>query len=374
MPRDKVFPTWRVIAPDGIRIRSKPSLDGAILSRFAVGSRFDQIGKLVKANGYVWAPHSRGFSAVREVDGIQFAVVSKVESREGGVHLDPRNIDVNGKPPVQALGQILWLRINYDVSFEHGDRDINAAFQLYEPICRPYLEAGKRIIFILSHETFGENTEGQPVVRPQEFANFVATIVNQWRAWNHQLVWEIWNEPDLGFEDEHFDPNGQHASVPLTPSAFANLLGLTIRSIRAVDPNSVLISGGLMAGKPNYLRDTIRLLPEDVRLDGIAIHPYGQDPERDPRFGPHGNLVGLMRAYRMHAQGIPLYITEWGVLNQPSAPVEDVAKYAQRFLAASSELAECAIWFAWADKIHNGYGLVDEHQKKKTPLYEVFAK
>jgi hypothetical protein len=384
MPENGAAQTWRVVASSGIKIRSKAGLGGERLGVFAFGSRFTQIGELSEADNFLWAQHSEGFSAVREVGGEAFAVIDTGENTGeetgslttnlSGVHLDPRNAAVNGKPAVEALGDINWVRINYDVSFEQGNTDINAAFQLYEPICRPYLQAGKRVIFVLSHETFGENTQGLPVVRPQEFANFVANIVNQWKAFSRQIVWEIWNEPDLGFNDPAFDPKAPHASVPLTPAEFANLLRLTIQAVRAVDPAAVLISGGLMTGQPDYLAKTLSVLPNDVRLDGIAIHPYGQDPAgRNDRFGPFGDLKTLMRAYRNNAGGIPLYITEWGVLNHPEFPVKDVAAYAQRFLVASEEFAKCAVWFAWADQMHNGYGLVDANQQKKAPLYEVFA-
>jgi hypothetical protein len=382
MPENGTSQTWRVTTSSGIRIRDIASLDGEIRSRFAVGSRFVQTGALVEADGYLWAPHSEGFSAVQEVGGDAFAVIvtdgAVIDETHGetanrnGVHLDPLN--PVGKPSVEALGGIHWLRINYDVSFDQGHTDIHAAFQFYEPICRPYLEAGKRIIFVLTHETFGENVQGLPQFRPQEFAPFVAEIVSQWKVWGRQIVWEIWNEPDLGFNRPDFDPKAKgNASVSLTPAQFADLLKVTIQKIRAVDPAAVVISGGLMTGQPDYLAKTLSHLAHEVRLDGIAIHPYGQDTKRDPRFGPHGDLKTLMTAYKKNAGDIPLYITEWGVLGQPEIPAKDVALYAQRFLDASGEFAECAVWFAWADTMHDGYGLVEANQTKKEPLYRVFA-
>jgi hypothetical protein len=372
MPDDSLPITWRVIASAGLRVRKEADLLGERLSAMPNGTKFVQIGPLEEADGYVWCHHDLGYSAVRKIDGAVFAVIVE-ETTLPGVNLDPRNALNIGKPSTEQLGNINWLRINYDVSFETGNTDINLAFALYEPICRPYLESGKRLIFVLSHETFGENTQGLPVKRPAEFAPFVAGIVDQWKDWNDQIVWEIWNEPDLGFNDANFDPNKPQASIPLTPSEFADLLSRTIQKIREIDSDAILISGGLMRGQPSYLAQTLAALPQDIQLDGIAIHPYGQDPNQDAHFGPHGDFHTLMQAYKDNANGIPLYITEWGVLDQPNLPVADVAAYATRFLDACKLYAECAVWFAWADQMDNGYGLVEVNQNKKQALYDIFA-
>jgi hypothetical protein len=369
MPNQFVAHTWRVVAPSGIRVRAKANLQGRILMSFAVGTQFVQTGPLSEADGYQWCPHHQGFSAVQEVGGERYAII--VAAKDGrGVHLDPRHKDGIGKPTANNLGNIPLVRVNYDVSAGQGSTDKDTAFQFYDSICKPYLEANKRIIFVLTHQAFGENVMGLPVVRPTEYAAFVAGIVDQWKTWQDQIVWEIWNEPDAAYQNPNYNPE---ASVPLTPSEFANLLALTIRRIRVVDPDAILISGGLMRGHPGYLAETLRDLPNDIRLDGIAIHPYGQDPLGGSRFGPYGDLETLMRNYQANAQRIPLYITEWGVLDQGDAPVGEVAAYARRFLAASQRLAECAVWFGWADGMHNGYGLVKGSQAKKSPLYEVFA-
>jgi hypothetical protein len=205
MPADEAPNTWVVIATNGVKVRDQPALQGERVGVLPEGSTFVQMGKLVEADGFEWAPHDfqgqRAFSATRPLDGEPFAVLETAPLPAldvRGVHIDVRH--PLGKPSVDELGNIHWIRLNYDVSFEQGQTDLEAAFELYHPICRHYLEAGKHLVFVLTHETFGENTKGLPVVRPLEFASFVTEIVQQWSAFGQQIVWEIWNEPDLSFQ------------------------------------------------------------------------------------------------------------------------------------------------------------------------------
>ena len=72
-----------------------------------------------------------------------------------------------------------------------------------------------------------------------------------------------------------------------------------------------------------------------------------------------------------------MWITEWGVLDQPNSTVDSVADYAKGFIqylqARHPEKIAATIWYAWADSMHNGYGLVNAANAPKEPLYTLYT-
>ena len=74
--------------------------------------------------------------------------------------------------------------------------------------------------------------------------------------------------------------------------------------------------------------------------------------------------------------GYPVWITEWGVLDQPQEPADAVARYASEFIQrlkqTHSHKVAAAIWYAWADGIGNGYGMVDARGKLRFDLADRF--
>ena len=88
-----------------------------------------------------------------------------------------------------------------------------------------------------------------------------------------------------------------------------------------------------------------------------------------------GQLVGTWRASLPGAQ---VWITEWGVLDHPGDPAGEVADYAigtvSRLKNLYSGAVAAAVWYGWADTMHNGYGLVNPSDQPKQPLYDRFLK
>jgi hypothetical protein len=72
--------------------------------------------------------------------------------------------------------------------------------------------------------------------------------------------------------------------------------------------------------------------------------------------------------------GKPIWITEWGILDRPNDSPAAVADFAGTFLnhikTRFPTQVETAIWYAWAQGMHNGYGLVGTDDKPRQPLYD----
>jgi hypothetical protein len=154
----------------------------------------------------------------------------------------------------------------------------------------------------------------------------------------------------------------------------------TIRAIRGVDKTTPIITGGHVGGPDSggvYARETLAAMPGDVRPDGIASHPYGRGVQGH-KFSPFGPLEEEIRKYAAVLPGKPVWFTEWGVLDfqDNMSVVNDVADYATGFMnIAKKQFAgtvAAAIWYAWADGMDNGYGLVGRNDQPKQPLYQKF--
>jgi hypothetical protein len=187
------------------------------------------------------------------------------------------------------------------------------------------------------------------------------------------IVYQVWNEQDTA-------PANAAAAVPMQPADYAKLLAATVRAIRVIDPGAKVITGGHVTGPGSgkaYCQATFAAIPADARPDGIAVHPYGRGaPGANPRYAPFGRLDDEINAYAPLLPGAPIYFTEWGVLDKPTDPTAAVATYASGFLNHIRQnyrrRVAAAIWYAWADTMHNGYGLVDRSDQPKQPLYDVF--
>jgi hypothetical protein len=313
--------------------------------------------------------------AITKSDGSAFAGVNPV-----GINLD--RLHPLGQPEPNALGTLGWVRYAYNVSNNRGSQDIAAAYARYLPVAQRYAGAGMKVCFTITHQTYGEGRNEfwpwrdmtaerweQLIVR---LADMVSQIAAQWAGQGLVHVWQIWNEQDA--------PPDAQASVAMPAAIYSRMLAALIPAIRAVDPTVTIISGGHTGGPGRgapYARQAIAALPDDVHLDGIAFHPYGRWIEPHPLYAPFGMIDESIRAYGEVLPGVPLWITEWGLLDQMNLPPAEVADFAIRFIqrlkAQYAREVAAMIWYAWAESMHNGYGIVDAQGRPRPPLTEAFV-
>ena len=295
-----------------------------------------------------------------------------------GVNLDFLN--PAGKPPESALGQLGWVRINYNVSAAVGSEDIEAAFRRYFPMARRYKDAGYRVMFVATHQLYGEGklefwpwaamTDEKWTRLIDRYASMMGRVALQWQP--HDIVdcWQIWNEQDA--------LAGAVASVPVPTHIYASMLARTIRAIRRVDRDVYIITGGHNGGPgrgAQYARESLAMLPLDAYVDGIAIHPYGRGAVADA-LSPFGRIDDSIEQYGKIYPNRPLWITEWGLLDQGQRSTGEVADYAEKFYRYLQDSypgrIATMVWYAWAEGMHNGYGIVDRNGNPRPPLTQRF--
>lgn len=293
-----------------------------------------------------------------------------------GVNLDLLN--ALGKPAPNRLGNVTYVRLPYNVSRGVGSQDLNAAFELYAPYIDALHNAGKQIILVYTHQTYGE---GAGFVWPQmtpdrwrelslRFADFVGQIARQYRG--KIAAHQIWNEQDT---------RTGRAAVPVPPGDYAGILTRAIQSIRAADSTTPIITGGHTSGPGTgaaYARATLDAMPGSVRPDGIAAHPYGRGPDPSSKYAIFGSIDDSVQAYYNVLPGRRVWFTEWGVLNAQGQPAAEIRDYAVSFLeylqATHPDKVAAAVWYGWADTMDNGYGLVSRNDLPKEPLYSNYIR
>jgi len=391
-PRDYIYiPQFRVRPlVDNLRVRKLPSAYASIIGNVFSwhllepqehhGRAIEKVG-----NEGSWLK----VRAVTGVEGYTAAWFLRATTLEEGQEVFPGvnpagvNLDIFhplGKPAASRLGDMGWVRFGYNVSNLRGSEDIKAAFQRYLPHVEAYREAGYRVVFTTSHQTYGEGkaefwpwsqmTDVKWRLLIGRFADMMAEIAAQWTERGLVSAWQIWNEPD--------SLSGV-ASVPLPARNYGLMFDQVYRAIRSADSGVHIITAGFNSGPQRgsaYARQMLRAMPDDVQPDGLAFHPYGRGVNGHPHYAMFGHIDESVWAYSSVLPDKPLWITEWGVLDRPDDDPAQIARYATDMIhylkGQYPGRIATMIWYAWAQGMHNGYGLVDGAGNPRPPLTERF--
>ena len=394
-PRDYLhIPELRVRPTvNGLRVRALPGLHsdvrgmahswdlleplehhGRAVEKIGLRSKWLKVRSPSGLRGYALAWHLE--ATTRHYGAEVFPGVNPV-----GVNLDVYH--PLGRPKPSRLGVLGWLRFGYNVSNWTGSQDIEAALGRYLPLMEAYRRAGYRIIFTTSHQTYGEGrsefwpwsqmTDAKWDRLTERFAAMMHSIARQWAGRDLVHAWQIWNEQDV--------PIGSQSAVPMPARNYTRLFAHAHRAIRSADSRVQILTGGFASG-PNrgsaYARQLVQNLPADIEPDGIAFHPYGRGVNGHPAYAPFGHIDEMVWVYSEVMPRKPLWITEWGVLDRAGDSVHEVNGYASSFIRHLQQRyagkIAVMIWYAWAQGMHNGYGIVDGASMPRPPLSDTFLK
>jgi hypothetical protein len=204
---------------------------------------------------------------------------------------------------------------------------------------------------------------------PDDYARYAAAFAKRygrggtlWEQYDPKseepvTTYEIWNEPNL----HHFwqpEPD---------PEAYMELYAKARDAIKAVDPDALVLVGGLVPGT-GFERALYATRPDAAAIvDGVAFHPYASTP---------AGVIREVRNLRATLEELgdpdaPIHLTELGwVTNPPDAwihaPDEQRAQYlseAVRALAWSDCGVDTVIPYTWttpesdASDIEDWYGM-----------------
>ena len=391
-PRDYLYiPQFRVRPlVDNLRVRRLPSMYASIVGQvfsWHLLEPMEHHGRAAEKIGF-----DGSWLKVRSITGIEgytaawyLRATTLDEGREVFPGVNPTGVNLDayhslGKPRPNQLGELGWVRFGYNVSNLRGSEDIKAALERYLPLAEAYREAGYRVIFATSHQTYGEGknefwpwsqmTEAKWGILRRRLADMMSEIAAQWAGRDFVGAWQIWNEPDS---------RAPVASVTMPAQTYGALFADSYRAIRSVDSDAQIITAGFNSGPAYggaYARTMLEVLPDDARPDGLAFHPYGRGVNGHPYYSLFGHIDESVWAYSAVLPDKPLWITEFGVLDRPADDAGKIARYATDFVRYLKSQypgrIAALIWYAWAQGMHNGYGLVDGAGNPRPPLTERF--
>jgi hypothetical protein len=157
-----------------------------------------------------------------------------------------------------------------------------------------------------------------------DFANFMTALAERYKG--RVAAYEIWNEPNLDYEWGYLPPD---------PAVYADMLKTAYTAIKKVDPNAVVISGGLATtgeGSATAYGDLAFLqgmydAGAKGYFDAFGSHPYayGRSPAEVDPWGL--SLSRVQEQYKvMQANGdsdTPIWITETGWVLQNSWDLDE---------------------------------------------------
>ncbi len=372
---------------NGLRVRERPGTAYKVLQTVNMGDALETLEihgrtllKVGQPNEWLNVRTPMGVSGYAAAWFLTATSLDALQAAVTGVNLDYTH--ALGRPAPERLGRLGWVRFTYNVSYDpsngtFGNTNLAAAYNRLRPFIEKYARAGLKVVLVLTHQTYGE---GQGYVWPQmtesrwrqltaRFAEMAGVIARQYAGSGLVAAYQVWNEQDA--------PAESHTSVAMPAGTYAYLLGETIRAIRAADSLTPIITGGHTGGPSNgaaYARQTLAAMAPGLRPDGIACHPYGRGARPGPPYAPFGHIDDEVQAFLNVLPGRRLWITEWGVLNRPDDPPEAVATYAvdtlNHLVRRWPGQIQAAIWYAWAQGMHNGYGLVGPDDRPRQPLHD----
>lgn len=376
---------------DGLRVREKPGMDFRAIGQVYVLDTLESLElpgrtlqKLGESNSWLKVRTPSRMEGYVAAWFLQTIPPDQLTGNLNGMNLDLRH--PRGAPAADRMKGLGWLRLPYKSTRSQGFPSLNDAHNFYQPRLESYARAGFKTMVILTHQTYGEGAgyfwpsmyaEDRAKWREfvPQFAETCRQIAARYAGRNLVHAYQIWNEQDTPFAFAQ-------AAVPIQPEDYAYMLTECIKAIRTADQQVKIITGGHMSGPvtgANYARATIAAMPAGIRPDGIACHSYGRGaPDSPERFRHFGLVDEDINRYGAIMRSVPIWITEYGVLDHPEIPASEVAEYGVSFVrylrTNFSRRVASAMWYAWADGMHNGYGLVNEADQPKQPLYDRYLK
>jgi hypothetical protein len=154
----------------------------------------------------------------------------------------------------------------------------------------------------------GSPDEHTPPANPQDYASFLATVARHWRG--KVAAYEIWNEED----------NARWWVGAPDPVAYTRLLQATYQAVKAADPGTKVILGGLTGNDYGFLEALYQAGAKGY-FDAAAVHtdtscntqsPYTYLRDVNGRIDPDA-FLGFREIHAVmsaHNDSKPLWITE----------------------------------------------------------------
>jgi polysaccharide biosynthesis protein PslG len=209
------------------------------------------------------------------------------------------------------------------------------------------------------------------------FARFASAAAKRYAG--EDIIWELWNEPDL---DRFWPPKADG-------DAYARLALATCQSVRQVAPSARII-GPASATMPGWkgMRDagfsrTVLQSPLASCIDALSFHSYRIERGAAPK-SPESVMADNARAAEFVADNTPkdrsrlrLICSEWGFNSVDLTEQQQAAYVVRTHLSNLLSGVPVTVWYEWRDSLGSPddpeahFGLVDFRRNGKPALTAV---
>jgi hypothetical protein len=204
-----------------------------------------------------------------------------------------------------------------------------------------------------------------PMKNLPEWSTLMSTVVARYK--DKIRYWEIWNEGNGGFNDDHS-----------TTADYARLVAESYTAAKKSDPKA-LVGMTVASFDAPYLREAARAQPDS--FDFLCIHPY---EIADGLAAPDGEIPFLWMRHRLREAmksvapkkaDVPVWITEVGrrLDGKNVRDVEAASSLVKIYTMAIAQGIRRTLWFEAQDPAGEepGFGLIDRKGQNR-PSYTAF--
>lgn len=227
-----------------------------------------------------------------------------------------------------------WIRMDFawhDIEKVKGQYDFSAYDTLVAGLAARHIQP----LFILDYgnDLYQAGSPRSPEARAA-FARFTAASVAHYRG--KPILWEIWNEPNIGF----WQPKANVAE-------YGQLALETAKAIKASDPKATVLAPGT-SGIPLDFLEAVFKTGVLRYIDAVSLHPYRVVmPETAARDYPA--VRRLIRQYAPAGKSIPLVCSEWGYSTVLVTEEMQAQYLAREWLVNLAEGVRLSIWYDWRE-------------------------
>lgn len=177
----------------------------------------------------------------------------------------------------------------------------------------------------LNNPLYGVKTRVRTKAQRIAFGNYVQALVKRYRG--KQVIWEIWNEPNLpGFWKR--DP-GEELSTSEAVDEYLAMVDVLVPIIQQEDPSAIIIGPALAGYNTPWLQLALKrgLLS---KVDGLSVHPYQRALLPEKVIREHAQVQTWIP---LTARNKPIFFTEWGYstgIGTYEVPEETAARLIER--------------------------------------------
>lgn len=229
---------------------------------------------------------------------------------------------------------VTWIRADVSWTNIQPDGETQYLWERFDRVARAAQERDLKVLATLSYTpqwardaACADKNATCPPASNARFAQFVTEAVTRYSAMGMH-TWQIWNEPNIS----------AFWSGGADPERYAEMVKETSRAIRAADPDSFVLLGGLAnAATTNSKRQTpVDFLDNVLKLgvgdhvDGISFHAFSHGILLSTKTGdsPYEQVSGVRRSLtavlaRHERTDLEIWLTETGAPTHGRGAIAD---------------------------------------------------